>query len=216
MKALVRRWRTRLKYWGLDRKGIFAKIYRDNLWKNAESVSGPGSTREVTTEMRPILQDIWRRYAIRSVVDAACGDFNWMREMDLEGLDYTGLDIVPELVEANQQAYATSNIRFRQADLVEDRLPAADLILCRDVFVHLPAEAISAALDNFRRSNARYLLATTFPTQANHDIHPGQWRPINLSAPPFDLGPPLESHPESADPNNPLHIKHLALWELKP
>jgi len=71
-------------------------------------------------------------------------------------------------------------------------LPAADAILCRDALVHLSFANIARALDNFARSGAQYLIATTFSRwRHNHDIEDGDWRPLNLQAPPLGLPAPL-------------------------
>jgi hypothetical protein len=51
-----------------------------------ESESGPGSSTSFTHTTREYLQDIIERYAVRSIVDVACGDWNWMRQIDLAAL----------------------------------------------------------------------------------------------------------------------------------
>ena len=35
---------------------------------------------------RDYLQDVIERYSVRSIVDVACGDWNWMRQIDLAAL----------------------------------------------------------------------------------------------------------------------------------
>ena len=58
-----------------------------------ESESGPGSSTSFTHVTRAYLEDIIERYAVRSIVDVACGDWNWMRQIDLAALgvqSYTG------------------------------------------------------------------------------------------------------------------------------
>ena len=51
-----------------------------------ESASGPGSSRSFTHVTRDYLQDVIERYSVRSIVDVACGDWNWMRQIDLAAL----------------------------------------------------------------------------------------------------------------------------------
>ena len=58
---------------------IFTKIHDDNLWGSAESVSGSGSEFAYTKNLREKLPDLFSRYNIKKILDAPCGDFNWMR-----------------------------------------------------------------------------------------------------------------------------------------
>jgi hypothetical protein len=67
--------------------------------------------------------------------------------------------------------------------------------------IHFPDKAIWTALEQFRRSQISYLLATTYPNaRENTDIKFGQVRHINLCAAPFSLPPPLEILREDDDP----------------
>lgn len=173
---------------------IFGKIYRERGWHSGESVSGWGSELRNTERVIRELPGFLRRHGITSMLDAPCGDFNWMRHVDLSGIDYTGADIVPELVAANQTAYGGPGRRFQTLNLIEDRLPQADLILCRDCLFHFSHADVFRALENCAASGARYLLTTTFLYRTyprNGDIQTGQWTPINLEMPPYELAPPI-------------------------
>jgi hypothetical protein len=102
-------------------------------------------------------------------------------------------------------------------DLVGDRLPAADLILCRDGLVHLSLTEACGAIENCRASGARLLLTTTFPDcAANRDIATGEFRRLNLQIAPFNF-------PEPVARINELYIdakgdrradKSLGLWRI--
>jgi SAM-dependent methyltransferase len=198
----------------LARQAVFTAIYDDNGWQNAESRSGPGSTVVRTASLRPTLLALFEELGVRSLLDAPCGDFNWMKEMPLDGIEYIGVDVVAELIGRNHRLHGRPGRRFLVADLVADALPAADLILCRDGLVHLPDEDVLRALDRFRRSGARYLLATTFPGQpANSEIVAGHWRPMNLEKAPFHLPPPLRLVSDGCTAPG-YTDKALGLWEL--
>ena len=191
----------------------FLRIYKTGSWGSDESVSGPGSTLEVTRPIREQIPGLLEKYEVHSMLDAPCGDFNWMHEM-LEGMpagiDYTGADIVPDLITANQDKYAKEGMRFIQVNLIKDALPKADLVLCRDCFIHLSNADILRALNNFRNASARYLLTNSFrDIQENKDIVTGRWRELNLEREPFSFPPPLEVI-EEAGKNG----KFLGLWEL--
>jgi len=174
------------------REEIFSNIYSGNLWGDAESVSGPGSNRDRTAAFRAELPPLLEACGVRTLLDAPCGDFNWMRELPWKLDRYIGIDIVREIIDRNQSAYGTATRTFMRLDIVTDPLPKADAIVCRDCLVHFSLADIRQALLNFERSGAGYLLATTFPrAEGNSDIQTGGWRPVNLERPPFNFPPPL-------------------------
>lgn len=173
---------------GLDLAARFDRIVRTNLWGAETSASGLGS--EVTSAAAVIeaLPDLLRRLGVRSLLDAPCGDAGWITDC-VRGIDYTGVDIVPSLIDENTLRARRGDIagRFLVADLTRDPLPRADLILCRDCLVHLGFSHIRSAVARFRESGAQWLLATTFPEwDINADCEDGDWRALNLQRAPFD------------------------------
>jgi hypothetical protein len=195
---------------------IFTHIRQVNLWESSESVSGRGSEYTSTAPIRSILPDLFSELNICSILDAPCGDFNWMQHVPLSGIAYTGVDVVSELIEQNQQRYGTETIRFMNGNITRDLLPKADLILCRDGLVHLPLRDICRALSLFKRSGAKYLLTTTYPvTGRNQDAPVGSWRALNLCGAPFNFSTPLKQFNDPSDHDTGLYPdKSLALWHL--
>jgi SAM-dependent methyltransferase len=171
----------------------FAEAFRQNSWAGKESRSGTGSDLAQTGKLIDELPALFRALGIRSVLDIPCGDFNWMRKVDLTAIDYTGSDILKGLVVKNQAAYGRKGIRFRELDVLTNRLPKVDLILCRDCFVHFSYSDIHRALRNIVASGSKYLLMTTFTDRtSNEDLVTGRdWRPLNFERQPFFLPPPL-------------------------
>lgn len=205
--AWIRQQRKRM-FSGKSQADIFTKIYRENLWKNAESRSGPGSTLQATTTLRPALQTLFHEFSIHSIADVGCGDFGWMQTILPPEMEYTGLDIVPELVRQNQEQYGNDHIRFLSLDICTEAPPLSQLIICRDVWVHLPEEAIQAAVMHIRRSGTTYLLATTFPRAENKATYAGGWRPVNLQARPYYFPPSLAAIEEQPG-------KEMRLWRVE-
>src|SRR5262249_7114385 len=114
-------------------------MYRTNGWFQSESISGPGSTLQATEHLRSVLREIIRDLGVSSLLDAGCGDFNWMKEVDLGEVEYIGVDVVAsEIIERNNQLYGAKNRHFMVKDITRDDLPKVDLILCRDCLPHLP------------------------------------------------------------------------------
>ncbi|MDR1023729.1 MAG: class I SAM-dependent methyltransferase [Prevotellaceae bacterium] len=169
----------------------FTDIYKLNFWNSEESKSGTGSTIKATVMIRKHLPLIIERYAIRSMLDVPCGDYNWMRAVEKK-CHYIGGDIVPELIENNQKLYASDNVQFKLIDIIKDTLPAVDLIFCKDCLQHLSYANVHKALWNFKSSNSKYLMVTSYSkTWLNHDIENGDYRPLNLRKSPFRLPKPL-------------------------
>ena len=190
----------------------FRHIYKSNHWSEAESVSGPGSTLEETEPIRRELPSLLKELGATSLLDLPCGDFHWMKNVDLTGVHYIGGDLVGDLVERNHAKHACDGVEFRKIDLVNDTLPAADVILCRDCLVHLSLTDMQAALVNISRSGAKWLLTTNFPSVTqNDDIVTGQWRPVNLTLPPLNLPQPTEIIAENCLENE-FADKTLGRW----
>ena len=194
-----------------DDKAIFSHHFATNEWRCAESASGQGSTVRYTENIRKELPRLVRELGVRSLLDAPCGDFNWMRRVSFDpAIDYTGGDIVEALVDQNRARWQGPNRRFVSLNIVQDPLPAADLWMCRDCLFHLSNEAIFRTLARFLESDIRYLLTTTHPCcERNRDIPTGAFRLLNLERPPFSFGPPVTHIDDWIDG---YPVSHLALW----
>jgi hypothetical protein len=199
----------------IDTAAVFTRIYQGNLWGGRESVSGPGSDLVQTEQIRLALPGFLARRGVGRMLDIPCGDFNWMQHVDLDGVAYIGADVVSELVERNRRFEAPGR-SFAHLDLTKDPLPAVDLVFCRDCLVHLSFADIQAALENVAASDASYLLTTTFlDHEENRDISTGDWRPLNLCKPPFNLPAPLEVLSEACSQHNGRYRdKSLGLWRV--
>jgi SAM-dependent methyltransferase len=196
---------------------IFSDIYRRRAWgEDCESVSGPGSSVARTSSFRDTIATLLKEIKAKTLLDAGCGDFNWMKLIQLNVEHYFGVDVVPELISANQQLHGNATRTFINLDLTSDRLPKTDLILSRDCLVHFSLQDIFASLKNFRESGATYLLTTTFPgIEANVDIETGSWRYLNLQLPPFNFPEPLRLIEESrTDSEGVTIVKFLGLWAM--
>ena len=158
-----------------------------------------------------------RKIGARTLLDAPCGDFNWMDSVAGAVDSYTGIDIVEELIARVAQRHAGERRTFLCRDFTRDPLPRADVILCRDALVHFSFADVRAALRNFRRSGSRYLLTTTFIAhERNENCWTGSWRMLNLERGPFRFPTPLALIDERRPlPDGRDSGKRLALWQLE-
>lgn len=172
----------RIEYGNADHREIFRKIHDGNKWRNDESVSGSGSTVEITAVLREELASFVRMNGIRSFVDLPCGDFNWMRYTDFpDDMTYLGLDVVDSLVAKTQARYGAPGRSFGCCDILTSDLPEADAYFCKDIFIHFPNTAIEQAISRCMMK-CHYFMTTTFPnTKVNIDIKFGDARRVNIA-----------------------------------
>lgn len=215
LRAVVERYQ-RFQLASKDTEGRFTYVVERNAWRGSDSVSGTGSDFHQTRIVAKRLPEVFREFDISTMLDVPCGDFHWMKNVDLAAVDYTGADIVRQLVRDNSGRYTSDKIRFVHLNLITDRIPDIDLIFCRDCLVHFSIDDIMLALQNISRSNAKYLLTTTFPDrQVNTDILTGQWRVLNLQAAPFSLPEPIWLANEGCtESDGAYQDKAIALWRV--
>jgi SAM-dependent methyltransferase len=180
----------------------FTDIYTSRYWtmgKEDEPVSGPGSSIAVTGTLRRELPGLLAKIAADKVLDVGCGDFVWMKEIDLGGVEYIGVDLVAPLIEENTRLYGKDGVSFHYGNAISDPLPAADVILAREILFHLSFADIAALLENVLKEPRKWLLITSDSgSLINTDIRTGDWRPLNLQAAPFKLPEPIHRIDESS------------------
>lgn len=167
----------------------FSRIYEKEEWGG----SGPGSGSYFTIEYRAFLQRFMALNRVRSIVDIGCGDWQFSRFLDLDGVSYIGFDVVQVIVDRNRARYSAGNIRFELMPDDVDVLPGADLLIVKDVMQHLPNHIIELYL---KRLVPRYkwaLITNSYQKEknpVNADIEIGSFRCIDLQGPPFSVGAP--------------------------
>lgn len=193
-------------------KKTFSDIWERNAWSCAESKSGPGSSLAQTEILRSHLAYVLKALDIRTLVDAGCGDVNWMQHISGMFDVYMGFDVADACVAENRTKFSSrKNHFFNTADLCSDTLPKADAIFCRDVLGHLSLPLALLALKKFKESGSRYLISTTFPRGKNDSIRTGSWQMIDLTAEPFNLPPPIIL----LDEQLPGFQKSLGVWPMQ-
>ena len=193
----MRRAKKSLKLRGTNEE-IFTRQYKfsSRRWRLKETRCGVGSEISYTEGLREELPNLLKQYGITHVLDAPCGDFNWMQHVvpDL-GVEYVGGDIVKEIVVRNQSRFGAEGVSFRHLDIINDPLPATEFMIVRDCLFHFSYRDVYGFLENFCRSDIGLLLTTThLPDDGeNRDIRTGDGRLIHLFSPPFCFPqPPLE------------------------
>ena len=147
----------------------FLEIYKTNYWDNTESSSGSGSTILYTENLRSKLPELIKKYSIKSILDAPCGDFNWMQKF----------------LKNNPTIYVGGDI-----DITQDKLPKMDMMICRDCLFHLSYSDTKSFLTNFINSEIPYLLTSTHINDGdleNRDIISADFKQIDLFSSPYNF-----------------------------
>ena len=212
LEKLAKAHELRFRY--TSRQSVFTRVYESAAWGSQESGSGTASELRATEDIREGLPGALRRLEVRSLLDAPCGDWNWMQQVDLSGLDeYYGVDIVPPVIEANVTKFGSPHRHFAVADLTRDSLPAADAILCRDALVHVSYQDAAKILAGFKATGATWLLLNTYPevTRNRNQFTGHRWRRLNFRLEPFGFPEPVEMIPDGGD----VDPSQLAVWRLQ-
>lgn len=206
----------------------FINVFKKNAWQSSESFSGLGSTLDQTLELRLGLHSAIKQLNVKNVIDIPCGDSNWMRHEKFYNLKYLGIDIVPQVIQQNvmrNQNYPL--IDFQVGDFTSFRnFPQTDLVITRDLFVHLNYSDIAKCLRTFIDSGSKYLGVTTFrKVPSNTDLeYPASiqqiigWRPINVAIAPFNLKDPIFSIDEKCterDGSRVFDDKYFEIFEAE-
>ena len=194
----------------------FNKIYSTNYWLDGESKSGKGSSLRSTENIRIHLPKIIERFKIKRLLDAPCGDFNWMSQvLKNVDIDYIGSDIVEDLIVSNRKN-EKNNIKFVKLDIRIDKLPMSDLMICRDCLFHFSYEDIFKFLDNFLISDIKYILLTSHLNTENkfenRNIVTGDFRKIDLFSKPFNFEKNYIYSFMDKDIHEVEHFKHMYLF----
>lgn len=179
-----------------------------------ETACGAGSMLKTTQNLRLHLPQMLFRFGVKRLLDAPCGDGNWISQTNLTGIEYIGVDLSREnlacaMGREPKEGFEPKSQVFSTADIAAMDLPQVDAILCRDFFQHLKTSAALAILYNIRKSGIHTLFATSFENEVNEEIGPEMFRPLNLMVEPFNLG-----EPEYAVYDPPGSGRILGVWRL--
>jgi SAM-dependent methyltransferase len=166
----------------------FNRIYAEGTWGKdvaGKGTSGTGSTLEITREYRVYVEDFMKKHSVKSVVDAGCGDWSFSSAMDWGDASYLGVDIASDVIAAVRNKHEKGKIKFQVGDIT-DELPAAELLISKDVLQHLSNELVHKFIrNNLRKGKYKWVILTNNRGSENRDVASGGYRAIDLAAPPF-------------------------------
>lgn len=160
---------------------VFTDIYDKNKWLEG---SGIGSRIDATEGYREYLVGFMEKKAIESVVDYGCGDWRFSACIPWGRVRYLGVDIVDSVISANIRKFGSEQVEFISVEEYETRTDStADLFILKDVLQHLSYEKALGVL-TIAKSFPFALITNDF-CEENDDCSDGDYRPLNIAAPPF-------------------------------
>jgi hypothetical protein len=194
----------------LDQKQAFNAIYSRGEWtehfgQKWEYFGGGGSGVGYTESLRAQLPAFFKRWNVKTFLDASCGEFTWARYVDWTGINYIGGDIVKGKIDKLKKDFPQHT--WYELDVINDPLPDADVWMCRDTTFHFPMHFIQKTFRNFLKSNIKYILTTSHQGPWDSTRHRltqeqvtqnipltkfGDFMNINLFKAPFNFPVPLD------------------------
>ena len=187
------------------KKKIFTSIYKSNHWvqnsgglpEKYVSLSGHGSNVNTTQykNLNANFKSMLEKYNIFSIIDMPCGDFLWIKNTIIEKkIRYLGIDIVDELIAKNNSDYKNNHIEFFAKDIVDFKTEKKyDLVLIRDLFIHIKNSDILKIINNLKKMQIKYVALNHYEISQNKDVIVGKHRKVNIMSEPFNLPKPIFS-----------------------
>lgn len=169
----------------------FDKVYENKIWGNGEILggsSGPGSDPKLNKKYIQYLNDFIQQNNIKSIVDLGCGDWQIMRLINLNNIQYYGYDTSKIIINNNNKKYKKENIHFIHNDLDQEvNLKNADLLICKDVLQHLSYNNINKILSQLDKFKYVFIIGNMQENTINEDIQDGGCRDLDIRKHPFNI-----------------------------
>ena len=188
-------------------------------------LAGEGSTlywsQELSATIHRIVSEVRAVRGLSRIrlLDVPCGDMVWMSRFlnTRNDIDYTGMDIVPSLIDHHRKEYGRFGWKFIQRDVVQNGLnDTYDIIMSRMMLQHLYSNDAITVLAAISNSGSGYLLTTTFSSHSQNvelsTKKTDRYRPLNLEIEPVSLSTPLCIQ-RDGPLGNPT-LSYVGLWRL--
>jgi hypothetical protein len=155
------------------------------------------------------------------MLDAPCGSMSWMPFLlenitnEIPDFRYHGVDVVESIINSAKIKYSNRSDKWQLSvlDFSQQSLPSNyDLIFSRDALQHLPLVKVLDSLKLMSRTaGARFLLVGSYlKNGSNKNIEIGNYFPIDLTKPPFNLNNYIATFDEQTH-----EFKHLILYDIE-
>ena len=143
----------------------FSKIYEKNIW------GGSGTGSKYNRDNKALISKInemIKEYDIKNVYDFGCGDFEIMKHLNFDDINYTGGDVVESVINKNTEIYSNEKIKF----IFNDKdITGYDLVIIKDVLQHHTDEDVKQILGPLIEHNKYVFSINGYKFTDNRDIH---------------------------------------------
>jgi SAM-dependent methyltransferase len=167
----------------MSRSEKFDKIYNESHWGYK---SGPGSDPDFAKPWIDIVNSFLEKNDVSTVIDVGCGDWRIGKHLNLEGKDYTGVE-VSTVMFSETVLNSADNIKFINGDFQTLDIHHADLIIIKDVLQHLSNSSIYTMINKIMEKSRYALFCDDMLEENNIDDFDGGYRGIDISADPFNF-----------------------------
>ena len=121
--------------------------------------SDKANISEYCNYVNKILTELKCRGA-QTVAEIGCGDWSVTEKLELgQFKSYLGIDIVPDIVEANKERFERGSVAFKCQDVVDEDLPSYDIVIVKDVLQHLSNSSVFKVINRLKEA-CDYLIVT--------------------------------------------------------
>lgn len=166
----------------LPPRETFDAIYRKQLWGIG---SGAGSAPQESMPYIDFVYQFMREHSLSSILDLGCGDGRVASNFQFP---YVGVDVHEDQLIKLRLRYPEKQWLCADIHTGLDNLPAADVLLCKDVLHHWPNEMIRHFLDEIvrlKKWKAVLLCQDYNQVQDGADCPLGTYRALNPSMHPL-------------------------------
>ena len=172
----------------MSNKQVFDNVYKKNQWFWG---SGTGSVAFLNKPVINFINDFLSAHDdVKVIVDLGCGDLQIGENFLLKNRAYIGCDVSSHIIKKNSRKFSKKNMKFLVIDAVNEDIPNGDLIIVKDVLIHLPNSEVKKILRKI--SHFKYIIIQTCIGDSsffdmNQDIKAGRnWRFLDVTKSPFN------------------------------
>ena len=149
----------------MSREEAFSDIYSRKAWGDGHSLSGPGSDPGISAPYVAYVERVIGEEGLRSVLDLGHGDWQMWPTDAFSRVTYTGLEVVPQVSKLVREQHGRPGRNFLEEDVVSANWPTTDLVLCKDVLMHLPNADVTRILEKMAQVPRSIICHDVLPTQ---------------------------------------------------
>jgi len=152
----------------------FEKIYNNNIWRSGSGLGSNYSNRN--KKLINELNDFIINNNIKYIADYGCGDFEIMKHLNFDNINYKGYDKVDFIINKNKNNYENDKTKFIKTDDIPEGF---DLVIVKDVLQHHTDQDVIKYLDKLIKNNKYVYCINNYKWKTKPEKHIGEPRNIN-------------------------------------